>query len=148
MQNQLSWRQVRSIGQSAVAVCGPLQSVLGGILLIQRAAGDDALRRTAVVNCLSSSSFYSPIFSSTYTSIIVLSYTSHIILHHFSYHPPSLLISSSITSYIALQSTQTLASVLLRCSSHPCPLFAHYMFGTCSVLYRTYTGQVPDIYRT
>ena len=134
MQNQLSWRQVRSIGQSAVAVCGPLQSVLGGILLIQRAAGDDALRRTAVVNCLSSSSFYSPIFSSTYTSIIVLSYTSHIILHHFSYRPP-------VYPNLSLG----LASMLLPSLSTICSLCVRYLFGLIPNIYRTSTGHLPNM---
>ena len=47
-----------------------------------------------------------------------------------------------------LRSSHTLAPVLLRCSFYPCPLFACYMLGTCSVIYWTYTGQILDIYWT
>ena len=47
-----------------------------------------------------------------------------------------------------LRSSHTLAPVLLRCSFKPCTVYACYMFGTCSVINWTSTGQILDKYWT
>jgi len=47
---RLSWRKKGLVGDAAIALGGTLQGFVGHVLLVERAAGLDSLRRAAVAN--------------------------------------------------------------------------------------------------
>ena len=65
----------------------------------------------------------------------------------YSYFFSKLLMSTSSTSHKDLYSIYIAAHGELLSSSYCCPLYVRYLFGTCPLFYRTFTGHLPDMCR-
>ena len=117
--HRLSWRKKGLVGDAAIALGGTLQGFVGHVLLVERAAGLDSLRRAAVAN----DAYQCPAWFLHFHHLRILFVSSFLC---YCFGAPSLLLRYSLDT----------PSVVLR-----------YLSATWSLFVRYLSGSKPDIYR-